>query len=55
MAKTFGGLVLAIGLALAPAMAQAECGGGHPVTASTTPQTPVQTAEVPAPTQTQTK
>jgi hypothetical protein len=54
MVKTFGGLVLALGFALAPAVAQAGC-AGHAVTASTTPQAPVQTAEAPAPTQTQTK
>jgi hypothetical protein len=50
MAKTFAGLVLAAGLALAPAIAQAGC-AGHATTVSTAPQTPVQTAEAPAPTQ----
>jgi hypothetical protein len=50
MAKLLAGLMLATGLAFAPAIAQADC-AGHAVTASTTPQSPVQTAEAPAPTQ----
>jgi hypothetical protein len=54
MAKALAGFVLAAGLALAPAIASAEC-AGHGVTASTAPQAPVQTAQAPAPTQTETK
>jgi hypothetical protein len=51
MSKTLAGFILAAGLALAPAIAQAEC-SGHGATASTTPPAPVQTAEAPAPSQT---
>ena len=53
MAKILAGLVLATGIAFAPAIAQACAGYGQ--TVSTESQIPVQTAQAPAPTQTQTK
>jgi hypothetical protein len=49
--KTLAGVVVAVGLALTPAIVQAGCAGHAPTTVSET-TTPVQTAEAPAPTQT---